>query len=225
MTLHTGSWGHEQLVGIVVFQSLCHVLLFVTPWTAAWERLFCPSLSPQVCSNSCPLNWWCHPTISSSASPFSSCPPSCPASVSFPMSWLFRSSSQSIGVSASVLPMNIQDWFPLGLTGLISLKSKRLSRVFSSTTVQKHQSAEELMLFGINASFFFIDRGMAVIYRIKFLYCKNVLVSVARESDSVISMYTNVFFFRLFSIISYYKILSIVPYAMQWVFIVYLFYI
>ena len=82
-------------------------------------------------------------------------PPSCPASVSFPMSWLFRSSSQSIGVSASVLPMNIQDWFPLGLTGLISLKSKRLSRVFLSTTVQKHQSAEELMLFGINASFFF----------------------------------------------------------------------
>ena len=85
-------------------------------------RLPCPSLSPGVCSNSYPLSQWCHLTISSSVTRFSSCPQSFPASGSFPMNWLFASSGQSIGVSAStsVLPMNIQDWFPLGLTGLIS---------------------------------------------------------------------------------------------------------
>ena len=104
-------------------------------------RLPCPSLSPEVCSNSCPLSWWCHPTISSSVFPFFSCPQSLQASGSFPMSWLFTSGGQSIGASASssVLPTNIQDWFPLGLTGLISLLAKWLSRVFSSITVQKHQ--------------------------------------------------------------------------------------
>ena len=104
-------------------------------------RLPCPSLSPEVCSNSCPLSWWCHPTISSSVFPFFSCPQSLQASGSFPMSWLFPSGGQSIGASASssVLPTNIQDWFPLGLTGLISLLAKWLSRVFSSITVQKHQ--------------------------------------------------------------------------------------
>ena len=104
-------------------------------------RLPCPSLSPRVCSNSCPLSWWWHPTISSSVTPFSSCPQSFLASVSFLVSQLFTSGGQIIGVSASasVLPMYIQSWFPLGLTGLISLLSKGLSRVFSSTTVQKHQ--------------------------------------------------------------------------------------
>ena len=102
-------------------------------------RLPCPSLSPGACSDSCPLSQWCHPTISSSVVPFSSCPQSFPASGSFPMSRLFTSGSQSIRASATVLPMNIQGWLPLGLTGLISLLSKRLSRVFSSTTVQKHQ--------------------------------------------------------------------------------------
>ena len=96
----------------------------------------CPSLSPKICSNSCPLSWWYHPTISSSVVPFS-CLQSFPASGSFPVSWLFTSSGHSIGASALVLPMNIQDWFPLGLTGLISLQSKGLSRVFSNTTVQK----------------------------------------------------------------------------------------
>ena len=97
--------------------------------------------SPGVSSNSCPLNRWCHPTISSSVTPFSSCLQTFPASASFPMSWLLKSSRQTIGVSASasVLPMNIQDWFPLGLTRLMSLLSKALLRVFSSTTVQKHQ--------------------------------------------------------------------------------------
>ena len=88
-----------------------------------------------------PLSWWCHPIISSSVVPFSSCPQSFPASGSFPMSQFFTSGGQRIGVSASasVLPMNIQDWFPLGWTGLIFLQSKGLSRVFSNSTVQKHQ--------------------------------------------------------------------------------------
>ena len=99
----------------------------------------CPSLSPGVCSDSCPLSQWCHPTISTSVSPFFSCPQSFPASGSFPVSQLFASGGQSIEVSASVLPMNIQDWFPLGWTGWISLQSKGLSRVFSTTTIQKHQ--------------------------------------------------------------------------------------
>ena len=104
------------------------------PWTTD-ARLPCPSLSLRVCSNSCPLSQWCHPTISSSAVPFSSSPQSFPGSGSFPLSWLqIRASA-----SASVLPMNIRGWFPLGLTGLISLLSKGLSRVFSSTTIRKHQ--------------------------------------------------------------------------------------
>ena len=104
-------------------------------------RLPCLSPTPRACSNSCPLNEWCHPTISSSVIAFSSCLQSFPASGSFPMSQFFASGGQSIGVStsASVLPVNIQDWSPLGWTGWISLQSKGLSRVFSNTTVQKHQ--------------------------------------------------------------------------------------
>ena len=104
-------------------------------------RILCPPLSPGVCSNSCPLSQWCHPTISSSATLFSSCPQSLPASESFPKSQLFTSGGQSIGASASelVLPMNIQGWVPLGLTSLTSLLSRGLSRVFfSSTTTWKH---------------------------------------------------------------------------------------
>ena len=106
------------------------------------KRLPCPSPTPRVYSNSCPLSQWCHTTISSSVTPFSSWPQSFPASGSFPVSQLFTSGGQSIGasVSASVLPMNIQGWFPLGWTVWISLLSKGLSRVFSNTTVQKHQS-------------------------------------------------------------------------------------
>ena len=101
----------------------------------------CPSLTPGVHPNPCPLSQWCHPTISSSVVPFSSCPQSFPASGSFQMSQHFASGGQSIGVSgsASVLPMNTQDWPPLGWTGWISLQSKGLSRVFSNTIVQKHQ--------------------------------------------------------------------------------------
>ena len=104
-------------------------------------RLPCPSPSPGACSHSCPLSRWYHPTISSFVVPFSSCLHSFPASGTFQISQLFTPGGQSIGVSASasVLPMNIQDWFPLGWTGWISLHSKGFSRVFSNTTVQKHQ--------------------------------------------------------------------------------------
>ena len=102
-------------------------------------RLPCPSPSPGACSNSCAWTWWCHPTISSSVVLFSSCLQSFPASQSFPMSQFLTSGGQSIGASESVIPMHIQGWFPLGLTGWISLQSKGLSRVFSNTTVQKHQ--------------------------------------------------------------------------------------
>ena len=104
-------------------------------------RLPCPPPTPGAFSNSCPSSRWCHPTISSSVAPFSSCLQSFPASRSFQMSQFFTSGSQSIGVSASasVLPMNIQEWFPLGWTGWISLLSKGLSRVFFNTTFQKHQ--------------------------------------------------------------------------------------
>ena len=101
----------------------------------------CPSLSPGDCSNSCPLNQWCYLTISSSVTPFSFCFQSLPASGSIPVSQLFTSGGESIGTSASasVLPMNIQSWFPLGLTALISLQSKGLSRVFSSTPVWQYK--------------------------------------------------------------------------------------
>ena len=101
----------------------------------------CPSPTPGACSNSCPSSWWCHPAISTSVIPISSCLQSFPTLGSFQMSQFFASSGQSIGVSAwaSVLPMNIQDCFTLGFTGWISLQSKELSRVFSNTTVEKHQ--------------------------------------------------------------------------------------
>ena len=107
----------------------------------------CPSPTPGVYSNSCPSSQWCHPTLSSSVLPFCSCLQSLPASGSFPMSQLFASGGQSIGASASesVIPMNNQDWSPLGWTGWISLQSKGLSRVFSNTTVQKHQFLANLI--------------------------------------------------------------------------------
>ena len=101
-------------------------------------RLPCPSPSPGACSNSSPSSQWCHPTILSSVVPFSSCLQSFPASGSFPVSCLFASGGQRIGASASVPPMNTQDWSPLGWTGWISLQSKGLSRVFYNTTAQKH---------------------------------------------------------------------------------------
>ena len=116
---------------VIVVQFLGHVKLFVN------IGLPCPSFSSRVCSNSCPLSPWCHPNILSSVTPFSFCSQSLSAWGSFPMNWLFKSGDQSTGASASasVLPISFQDWFPLGLTGLIFLMSKGLSRVFSSTTV------------------------------------------------------------------------------------------
>ena len=111
------------------------------PHESKHARPPCPSPTPRVHSNSQSSSGWCHPGISSSVIPFSSCPQSLPASESFSMSQLFTWGGQSIGISAlaSVLPMNTQDWSPLGWTGWISLQSKGLSRVFSNTTVQKHQ--------------------------------------------------------------------------------------
>ena len=120
-----------------------HSVMSDSLWTheAQHTRPPCHSATPGDYLNSCPLSRWCHQTISSSVGPFSSCPQSFPASGSFQMSQLFASGDQSTGVSVStsVLPMNTQDWSPLGRTGWISLKSKALSRVFSNTTVQKYQ--------------------------------------------------------------------------------------
>ena len=109
------------------------------PHESQHARPPCPSPTPGVYPNSCPSSCWCHPAISSSVVPFSSCPQSLPASGSFPMTQLFAWGGQSIGVSALVLPMNTQDWSPLEWTGWISLQSKGLSRAFSNTTVRKHQ--------------------------------------------------------------------------------------
>ena len=130
---------------LVVFSSVhfsCSVMSdTLRPHGLQQARPPCPSPTPEAYSNSCPLSWWCHPTTSSSVIPFSSSLQSFPASGFFPMSQFFTSGSQSIGVSAlaSVLPMNIQDWFPLGWTGCVPLLSKGCSRVFSNTTVQKRQ--------------------------------------------------------------------------------------
>ena len=131
---------YSSLFHYQFIQSFSRVRLFATPWTAA-RQASCPSATPGVNSNSCPLSQWCHPTISSSVIPFSSRLQSFLASGSFPMSQFFASGGQSIGVSTSapVFPMNTQDWSPLRWTGWISLQSKGLSRVFSNTTVQKHQ--------------------------------------------------------------------------------------
>ena len=122
-------------------QYLSRVWLFATPWIAARQTSLSITNCPGVYSNSCPSSWWCHPAISSSVVPFSSCPQSLPASRSFPMSHLFAWGGQSIGVSAlaSVFPVNTWDWSPLGWAGWISLQPKGLSRVFSNITVQKHQ--------------------------------------------------------------------------------------
>jgi len=124
---------------------------FLQPYGLHHSRLPCSSATPKDCSNSCPLSWWCHPIISSSVIPFSFCLQSFPASVSFQMNWFFPSGGQCTGDSASVLPMTIQDYFPLRLTGLIFLQSKGLSRVFSNTTVQKHQFSGTLLSLQSNS--------------------------------------------------------------------------
>ena len=130
-----------RLFSSVQFSSVAESCPILQSHESKHTRPPCPSPTPRAYPNSCPLNRWCHPTISSSVVPFDSCPQSLPASGSFPMSRHFTWGGQSIGVSASasVLPVNTQDWSPLGWTGWISLQSKGLSRVFSNTIVQKHQ--------------------------------------------------------------------------------------
>ena len=128
------SW--PVVLGVMLVQFSCSVMSnYLQPHGLWHNRLSCPSPTPGTCSNSCPLSQWCHPTISS----FSPCLQSFPASGSFPTDHFFTSGGQSIGASESVLPMNIQDRFPLGWTGWISFQSKGLSSVFSNTTIQKHQ--------------------------------------------------------------------------------------
>ena len=133
-------------------------------------RLPCPSPHPGVCSNSCPLNQWCHPAISSFVIPFFFCPQSFPTSRSFPISRLFASGGQRIGASASVRPMNIQGWSPLGLTGLISLLSKGLSRVFSSITVRKHQFFSTAF-FTVQPSHLYMTTGCVVMHHVDVHLC------------------------------------------------------
>ena len=152
---------HDTSCGCVI-SSVWFISIAQSRLTLLWPhglqhaRPPCPSQTPGVYLNSCPLSQWWHPTISSSVIPFFSCLQSFPASGSFPVSQFFTTGGLSIGVSASasLLPGQIQDWFPLGWTGWISLQSKGLSRVFSNTTVQKHQ------FFDSN---FFYDRGSEVI--------------------------------------------------------------
>ena len=133
----------EDVVYMYISVQFSHSVMFnsLRPHGLQHARPPCPSPTPGACSNSRPLSWWCHPTIPTSVVPFSSSLQSFPASGSFLRSQFFTSGGQSIAASASalVLPMNIQGWFPLGLTGLISLQSKGLLRLFSNTTVQKHQ--------------------------------------------------------------------------------------
>ena len=139
------SYRLEGILHVILLSSVqfsCSVMSSsLRPHESQHTRPPCPSPTPGVYSNSCPMSQWCRPVISSSVIPFSSCPQSLPTLGSFPMSQIFTWGGQSIGVSAlaSVLPMNTQDWSLLGWTGWISLQSKGLSRVFSNTTVQKHQ--------------------------------------------------------------------------------------
>ena len=163
-------------------------------------RLPCASPSPRLCSNSHPSSRWCHPTISSSVVRFSSCLQSFPASGSFPTSQFFASGGQSIGVSASasVLSMNIQDWFPLGWTGWISLLSKGLSRVFSSTTAHKHQffGAQSFLLSSspsVHDYWTFVGKVMSLVFNtlsrfvIAFLpRSKRLLTSWLQSPSSVV---------------------------------------
>ena len=150
--LKLGRSGHNDILTTLMeylrtfansFYQFSHSVVSDSLWPheSQHARPPCPSPTPGVHSDSHPSSQWCHPAISSSVVPFSSCPQSLPASESFPMSQLFASDGQSIGVSAlaSVLPLNTQDWSPLGWTGWISLQYKGLSRVFTNTTVQKHQ--------------------------------------------------------------------------------------
>ena len=148
----------------MVVQSLSHVWLFAAPVDCSMPDLhYFPELAQ---SDWSPLSWWCHPAISSSAAPFSFCLQSFPASGSFPVSHLSISGGQSIGASASVPPMNIQSWFPMGLIGLISLQSRGLSRVFFSTIVWKHQffGAQPFFMVQLSHPYMTIGKTMAWLY-------------------------------------------------------------
>ena len=142
-------WKETWLVSGMLFFQFSASVVSNSLWPHGLHARFpCPSPTPGAFLNSCLSSQWCHPTISSSVIPFSSCLQSYPASGPFPMSQFFASGGQSIGASTSVLTMNIQDWSPLGWTGWISLQSKGLSRVFSNTTVQKHNSSALSFLYG-----------------------------------------------------------------------------
>ena len=165
-------------------QSLSRVRLFETPWTATHQAsLSCPSPTPRACSNSSPSSQWCYPTSSSFVVPFSSCLQSFPASGSFPMNQSFSSGGQSIGasVSASVLPMNIQDWFPLGWTGWISLQSKGLSRVF----FQHHSSKASILQ---NPAFFMVQLSHP------YMTWKNIALTRQTFVGKVMSLLCNMLF-------------------------------
>ena len=140
LSISLPTWGEWTVWLCCEFVALPLVCLTLQPHGLQCTRLPCPSVSPGVCSNSCPLSQWCYPTVSSSVTPFSSCPQSFPASRSVPVSRLLPSGGHGIGASASasVFSVNTQGWFPLGLTGLISSHSKGSSRVFSCTIIRKH---------------------------------------------------------------------------------------
>ena len=137
--------------------------LTLLPHGLQHARFPCPSLSPRVCSNSCPSSWWCYLTISSSVAPFSFCFHSFPALRSFPMSQFFTSGDQSTGASTLVLPMNIQRWFPLELTGFIFLQSKGLLRVFCSITVWKHQRSSAFFIVQLSHPYMTTGKTIALI--------------------------------------------------------------
>ena len=142
-------------------QSLCCIQLFVTAWTAACQ-VPCPSPTPGACSNSCPLSQWCYPTILFSVIPFFSSLQSFPASGPFPLSWLFTSDGQSIGASASVLPMNIKDWFPLGLTGLVSLQSQGTLKSLLQHHSSKASILWHLAFFIVKLSHLYMTPGKTI---------------------------------------------------------------
>ena len=180
------------------------------PHESQYTRPPCRSPTPGVHSNSRPLSRWCHPAISSSVVPFSSCPQSLPASESFPMSQLFRWGGQSTGVSglASALPVNTQDWSPLGWTGWIALQSKGLSRVFSNTTVQKHQ------FFGTQLSSQSLEG--------RYFLCKKILLFlINKSSQSSVSpqatfffLFLSHFYFFYFSLVGFLKEFSLTLYLL-----------
>ena len=197
--------GRVSLTQFSLVQSLSHVWL-LGPLESQHARPPCPSPTPRVYPNSCPLSQWCHPTISSSVIPFSSCPQSFPASGSFQMSQLFTYGGQSIGTStsASVPPMNTQDWCPLGWTGCISLQSKGLSRVFSNTTASNFwrsaffivQLSRLYMITGKTIALIrqtFVDKVMSLLFNMLYRLIrtflprsKHLLISWLQSASAVI---------------------------------------